>query len=225
MHTLELIAAALRYSPDGRAPLPEEPAPGVCAVTGSECETIARRHLLTASFTSQALLRAPTSDRVGVAAWWALRHRWERMSSWFCDPYQFARLDRQGVRVQVLTGWINIEPWAGYATTSYKKHGALLAPVNPPGRNVWCWETEIVDASDEEAVNEIWRRLNIELRRGFGRSILESLDCPAFVARKIGAREWMDFEAWARPRYRSSLYRFLCYLLPSQEELKVEAAA
>lgn len=57
---------------------------------------------------------------------------------------------------------------------------------------------------------------------GFGRSILETLECPVFVLSKIGIDKWFKLESWAKPIYQSNLYQFLCYLLPSQQELKNE---
>jgi len=72
-------------------------------------------------------------------------------------------------------------------------------------------------------VREWWDVLNVALRAGIGRTVLESLDCPPFVMAKVGLPVWLEFEAWARPKYLSALYAFLCYLLPSQEELKHES--
>ena len=62
-----------------------------------------------------------------------------------------------------------------------------------------------------------------ELQRlAVGRTVLESLDCPAHIMRAAGLPIWLDFERWARPRYQSALYGLLCYLLPSKEERGVE---
>lgn len=215
-HAVELIA------PHSDVEMPTGIERGVCAVTGKECDTVPRGELLSKSFTSGDLLRAPNSDRVGVAAYLALRYKWERMSSWIVTESEFRRLDRVGVREAAL-GNPPAGVWAAYATTSYKKHGALLAPVNSGDRSTWVFETRPVDMSQRDVVREWWERLNTALRLGLGRSVLESLTCPPFLVRKVGVREWLAFDAWARPRYQSPLYAFLCYLLPSQEELRAEA--
>lgn len=221
MHAVELIARAL---PESEAPSPPAKGEGVCCVTGVSGPVVARKDLFGASFTDGALLAAPHSDNVGLAAYRALKHRWERMSSWFCDGQEFKRLDRIGVRDAVLDS-LPKRPWCGYATTSYKKHGALRTPVNSGLKAVWLFETRLVDCSNRTKMFDWWQVLNAALREGIGRSIMETLDCPGLVMRKIGARYWMDFERWARPRYKDPLYAFLCYLLPSQEELKAEQSA
>lgn len=223
MHAVELIYAALPFADPDYPALPGEPAPGVCCVTGAHGPSLPRRALIGPSWTQHDLLAAPHSDRVGVAAYVALKYKWERMSAWLCDGAEFRRLDRAGVRAAVL-GPRPERPWAGFATTSYKKHGAMLAPVNAgPGRNVWLWDTERVDCSDAAQVAEYWDTLNAALRAGIARTVLETLDCPAWLLKRVGWAHWLRFSRWAQPRYKSGLYRFLCYLLPSQEEIKGEA--
>jgi len=223
MHPVQLIAAAIDPADPDRPVLDIATAIGVCAVTGIECATVPRKDLFGKSFTDGAALAAPDSDRVSVEAYTALRYKWERMSSWICDGTMFRRLDRVGVRDAVFSQ-LPMRPWAAYATTSYKKHGALRAPINSGSKRVWLFESRIVDCSNMELVMDWWARLNAALRLGFGRSILETLDCPIFVMSKVGVREWMAFETWARPRKNTALYAFLCYLLPSQEELRHEYA-
>jgi hypothetical protein len=49
---------------------------------------------------------------------------------------------------------------------------------------------------------------------------MESLEIPVPVAMKVGLPVWLAFQSWARPRVKSPLYRFLCYLLPSHKEIK-----
>jgi hypothetical protein len=217
MHAVDLIAAAL-----GPPALPCVPGPGLCCVTGEETACIPRAHLLGKSFTNLDLLAAPGSEQVGVAAYVALTHKWERMSSWYCDGVAFRNLTRQDVRGIVVAGDYEL-PWVGYATTSYKKHGALRTPVNSGAKRIWLFEMSLVDCSDHARLLEIWERLNRELRAGVGRSVLESLEPNAYALKEIGYRRWRELEAWARPLAQGSLYQFLCYLLPSQEELKVEA--
>lgn len=219
MHAVNIIARAL---PETEAPSPQPIGTGICCVTGLEGPVVRRKDLLGPSFTDGALLAAPQSEFASIDAYRALRYKWERMSSWVCDGDQFWRLDRQGVRKTVLHNDLPLRPWCGYATTSYKKHGAVRSPINSGERAVWLFESRLVDCSDRFKLFDWWIELNRALRKGFGRSILESLDCPAGVMAKVGVAEWMAFEAWAQPKQQSALYAFLCYLLPSQEELKHE---
>jgi hypothetical protein len=214
MHAVDLISESL--PPEE---FPEPPSDGMCCVTGAIGPTVPREHAIKPSFTNLDLLRAPESKRVGIAAWRALNYKWERMSSWQVEGV-FTRLDRKGVRAAVLSVDELQGPSACYATTSYKKHGALLAPVNPPGRRVWLWETRLVDCSDRTAVAETWERLRAAQDSGIPRPLIESLDIAPGYMGKVGWRIWRDFEAWARPRMLSPLYQFLTYLLPSKEELK-----
>lgn len=212
MHPVELLARAITPLPDCPT-IPFSPQPGLCAVTGVEGPSGPRAALLGPSFLDGGLLAAPGSDRIGIAAYVAMSYPWARWSSWICDGRSFERLDRAGVRAAVF-GPAPRRPWSGYCTTSYKKHGALRAPVNGPGRRVWLFETRVVDTSDRQTVDEFWLYLNTMLNAGYGRTILATLDCPTHVMARCGLQAWIEFEAWARPRYRSALYAFLCYLLP-----------
>lgn len=219
MHPITVIASAIQQDPEC-PPVEWATEAGICAVTGMvEAATIPRKLLLGPSFTDGALLAAPGSDRVSVAAYKALRFKWERMSSWICDGETFVRLDRQGVRAAVFAE-PPVRPWCGYATTSYKKHGAIRTKVNGPGRRIWLFETRLVDCSDMAETLAVWNKLNAALRLGFGRPALEAVECPPWLMAKVGIDAWRDFEAWALPLKQSALYAFMCYLLPSQEELK-----
>lgn len=225
MTAIDLIARALP-----EIALPEEPQAGLCCVTGKRCQTVSRKFGIKPSFTNWSLLNAPDSERISVAAWRVLTHsvavegkgrelRPLQQSSWICTGDALTLLDRQGVRKQVLEG-VAASAWCAYATTSYKKHGCLLTPVNTGGRQVWVYETRLVDCSDRVAVGETWGRLRAAQDAGIPRPLIEYLDIsPAYMA-KIGWRLWRDFESWARPRVRSPLYQFLAYLLPSQEEMR-----
>lgn len=234
MHTANLIAQALGSMGLLREP-PCRPEPHVCAVTGQECACLPWTEVIGDNFTDAQRLAAPHSPWVSVDVWQVWMHgfrtgndkkrdkRPERMSSWFVTPERFEMLDRQGVREKVLAA--NLPPlWAGYATTSYKKHGSLVAPINSTGRRVWAFEQRRVDLSDYEDTMTLWNELNRMLRMGFWRSILETLDCPTHIARDHGWREWFEFMEYATPRHLSAQYAFLCYLLPSQKELKSEVA-
>lgn len=236
MHSLSLLAEAFgradsAYRPE---PLPEPPAPGLCCLTGEPGDTIARRHLLGASFTDWDQLAAPHSPRVGVAAWVAFtagemrdgksrRYCPERMSSWRCTAERFEPLTRQGVR-DVVLGPAPPLPWCGYATTSYKKHGSLRAPVNTGGGNVWLWEQRLVDCSDRVALARTWQSLRGWQDAGIPRPVLEAGELDAPLVARIGVRAALDFQRWAAPRVPSALYQFAVYLLPSREELQPSAA-
>jgi hypothetical protein len=220
MHPINLIASAIENDPE-RPELPCDPVYGICAITGDEGLCVPRKKLFGKSFTNSDLMICPASDMVSVNTYLALKYKWERMSSWICDGKTFTKLTRVEVREHVLSKQ-KPEIWTGYVTTSYKKHGALNAAVNRGKSNVWLFEMRKVDCSEREIMMAWWHTLNSALRSGIWRSVIESLECPGAVMKNIGIRAWCDFERWARPRYQSSLYAFLTYLLPSQEELKNE---
>lgn len=220
MTAIELIYNAIKNEQDCHI-LPEKQQMGICALTGKEALCVDRKELLGKSFTNGDSLIRPDSDKVSIEAFVVLKYKWERMSSWFCDGVAFDRLSRIQVREKVFMSSLP-KTWIGYATTSYKKHGVLNTPVNSANSKVWLFETRRVDLSDNIKTMEYWEVLNTALRQGIGRSVMETLDInPAFIS-KIGINNWIKFEQWARPRYQSALYSFLCYLLPSQEELKGE---
>jgi len=125
MHPVNLISTAITGHED-RPELPIDPSDGVCAITGASCPCIPRKKLLGKSFTNGDLLARPESDMVSTDAYYALKFKWERMNSWFCDGVTFERLTRQDVRAKVFQEAMP-KRWSGYATTSYKKHGALNA--------------------------------------------------------------------------------------------------
>lgn len=214
MTAVELLADAL----PAQTP-PEDAVDGVCCVLGTIEATIDRAHAIKPSFTNLDVLRAPDSDRVSVRAWRVLTETQQRKSSWICDASGFKKLDRLGVRAAVIGGVSNAAPWAGYATTSYKKHGALRAPVNVGISQRWLFETVIVDCSNQDMVAEWWTILRDTRIAGIPRPVIESLDINVSLFTKHAER-WQAFERWARPRASSPLYLFLTYLLPSEEEIK-----
>lgn len=231
MSSLHLLAEAFRrhadYQPE---PYPEAPVPGLCCITGDDCDTIARKHLLGPSFTDLELLALPDSDRIGVHVWDAFtagelrdgkarRYCPERMSSWRCTSDRFEPLTRQGVRDAVF-GEPPPKPWAGYATTSYKKHGGLRAPVNTGSSNVWLWESVRVDCTDKGALQDTWGTLRHYQDAGIPRPVLETGDMEPHLVGKVGVALALDYQRWARSRIESALYQFCVYLLPSAEELK-----
>lgn len=218
MHTINLLSQSIRKLPDCPE-IPIKVSSGICCVTGDETETIPRSALFGKSFTNIDSLRAPNSDRVSVNAFVALNYKWERMSCWICDENEFKRLQRTDFRPLILSG-VQSKTWAAYITTSYKKHGAIHAPVNNKPFGVWRFENLTVDASDNQKVNDWYSTMVKYLKIGFGRTIIETLDCSPFVMSKYGVQNWLEFQSWALPKYQSPLYKMLCYILPSQEELK-----
>lgn len=217
-HPVKLICSAIKTE---HIELPCEPVDGICAVTGEFGAVILRKHLFGKSFTNIDLLARPDSDMVSVEAYQALKYKWERMSSYFCDGSNFQRLDRVGVRNMVFADQMP-DCWIGYATTSYKKHGALRTPVNTGNRRLWLFEMQVVDCTNMQLVVNWWETLNNYLRSGLGRTTLETLECPPYLIRNIGLQNWLSLKKWAFDKYKSPVYQFLCYLLPSQEELKNE---
>jgi hypothetical protein len=223
MHSVNLIAKAISNLPDC-PDIPKKTEIGICCVTGEETDTIHRSELFGKKFTNIDVLKAPESNRIGIDAYLALSYKWERSSSWLCDGRTFERLQRSDFRRFVLNG-VDRDVWTAYITTSYKKHGSLNAPVNNKQFGLWRFENITVNASDKEKVNEWYNMLNEYLHIGFGRTILESLDCPPMVMHKYGINRWLTFQSWAKDKYQSPLYQLLCYLLPSQEEMKNEKQA
>lgn len=226
MSAIELLYAAL----PPRDP-PETPADGVCCVLGTREPTIARKHAIKPSFTNLDVLRAPDSDRVSVRAWRVLTHSEPAkegkkrdtfplmQSSWVVQGGGITLLDRLGVRELVLHGGAGNSPWAGYVTTSYKKHGCLRAPVNRNGSQRWLFELDMVDCSDQSKVHAWWDILRHARVSGIPRPVIETLDCSLHLMTKHPVL-WPPFERWARDKVNSPLYRFLTYLLPSEEEIK-----
>lgn len=208
----------------------------VCCVTGETGDCIPRKELFGKSFCDQGVFKAPSSEWVGIDAWEAMSYKWTRMAIWFCDGENFQRiqssttkdeklpscesLTKDQLRSLVFDGNQNGRPWACYVTTSYKKHGTMVTPVNTRPFGIFRFESLTVDCSDNNRVKSIFTRLDSELRAGLWRSIMESLNCPTHLIKDIGIDRWNDFERWAKPIYKSPLYKFLCYILPSQEEMK-----
>jgi hypothetical protein len=216
MHAVALLASALSLN---AAPGPETaPTRAVCCVTGLEGPCVPRGAVMDNGFTQQAQLRAPLSPWLSVDAARVLRYRPERSSSWWCDGATFLPLRRPDVRRFVIEAPPTSVRWAGYVTTSYKKHGAFGAPVNVEGRAVWLFETRLADCSDRSTVVETWARLRAMQDAGCPRPVLETLDASPWLIGKLGAARWLAFERWARPRVQGGLYQLCSYLLPSKDE-------
>lgn len=222
MHSVNLIAKTIPV--EEWAEFNGDLKEGVCCLTGQLSEkTLPRKELLTSSFTDSALLIRPDSKMVSLDAFLSLKWKWERMSSWWCDGNVFQKLTRQDVRRKVLSEDKGKGPWIGYATTSYKKHGSLRTQINYGNKNVWLFESILVDCSNKDLVNFMWSELNVYLRLGVPRPVLETLEESSFLIKKIGLKKWVQLKEWGLPVYKSPLYQFICYLLPSQEELKNES--
>lgn len=220
MHSVNLIAQALLGKED--CPVIEgEIRKGVCCLTGIETGCVERGEIIGKSFTNLDLLACPESELLSIDACIALSYKWERMSLWWTDGSMFKRPNRIEVRNMVLGG-VCAPLWSGYVTTSYKKHGSLWTKVNSGEYGVWRFEMHDADCRDIKKVREWYNALNEALHNEIGRSVLESLDITPWLIDKVGLKTWFKFEKWARPKYQSALYQFLCYLLPSKEERKSE---
>ena len=215
MHPISLLAPTIQ--PDG--PLPTDPIDGVCCVTGLVGPCLPRRLSVPESSTDQLNYLAPTSDLCGVDAYRVLRYRPERAACWWCDGHEFRPITRPDILALVLDGSTRT-PWAAWVTTSYKKHGAFRAVVNPGPRGVVAFDERRVDCSDGSQISEWWDRMTAAQRAGIWRTMQERVECHPALLGKIGLDVWVSFERWARPRAQSGLYALLCYLLPSREEAR-----
>jgi hypothetical protein len=225
-----MSAISLLYEALAPREPPELPVPGRCCVLGTEELCVGREHAIKPSFTNLDLLRASDSEHVSIRAWRVLTHSVPAaegkkrdtfplmQSSWVVSNGVFQQLNRQAVRLLVIEG-IHAPTWAAYTTTSYKKHGCLRAPVNSNAAQRWLFELDIVDCSDRAKVADWWKRLRTTREAGIPRPVIETLDCSVFLMSKHTAL-WREFEPWARGRLHAPLYRFLTYLLPSEEELQ-----
>jgi hypothetical protein len=181
------------------------------------------------SFTDWSLLAAPNSEWVGLNVYHAWKHGTraegkkcdfclERHGCWFVSENKFRQVSRVDIRELVLNGSPDT-PWAGWVTTTYKKHGSLRAPVNASHFGVWGFDESKPDCSDNAKVMDWWWQLRKFQDAGIGRRSMEQVDVPSGVLKKIDLRVWLEFVSWSRDKWQSALYRFLLYLLPSKEEL------
>jgi len=234
MHSTDLISACL--TADQKEPLPEAAQSGVCCVSGATTDTVARKHLFGANFNDMNILACPDSQRVGVNVWYAFkfgepginpetgelnkRKKYKEMQTcWWTDGETFREMRKAQIRELVLRGTTS-KHWAGWVTTSYKKHGSLRSPVNNTPFGIWGFDDLQVRANDKDKVLAIWFKLRNAQNNGIGRTGIESLNIPVGIMLKVGMIFCNDFLAWARPVFQSPLYQFLTYLLPSQEELR-----
>lgn len=208
---------------------------GICCVTGETTECVPRSDVIGRSFTDWNLLAAPDSEWIGtdVAIAWTYGERAdgkkrdfcpERHACWYASETCFRKTNRADIREMVLHG--APDPlWAGWVTTSYKKHGSIRAVANSGAYGIWGFDDTRPDASDHRKTTEWWTRLRHYQDHKIGRKSLETGDAPPLVIRTIPLAIWMDFRKWVTDKLDDRLYRFLCYLLPSKEELKEIGAA
>lgn len=235
MHTIHFLASAIPN--DWKDPLPCEPAEGVCCFTGETCLTIPRTKLLTSTFTDHLAYAAPTSDRVSVDAWnvfkagyystdtetGALKERKkkvETMSCWWTNGKSWEiEIDRNKQRIRELLFTPPASQWAAYITKTYKKHGSLRSPVNSAPFGRWGFDDQVVDASSRDRVCEWWKHIRTAQEQGIPRPLIESVNEWGGIHHDL-LTVWFQYVAWARSRRNDPLYAFLCYLMPSKEELK-----
>jgi len=215
MHTINLISEGIKSE---WQPLPEETKKEYCAITGELTDCISRSYVISTDFTAQSGLSLPNSKFMSVDAFQALKYKWERMSSWYVDESGFYRMQRIDARDKILSANYG-KIWSGYITTSYKKHGALRTIVNQNSA-IWLFENFLVDCSDNKKVNDLYNELVDWLKIGIWRTSIETLDLQPGILKQVGYRQWIDFYEWAKDKYKSPLYQFMCYFLPSKEELK-----
>lgn len=220
MNVFDLIAESVR---DEWKELPCNPVYETCAVTGLDnVQCVPANKCFSGTFVGYNELACPDSGWVSVNAYQALKYKPERASSWIVSKeHGFRKLRRIEVRPYVLKG-IDSECWAGYVTTSYKKHGAFRGTINNRRYGVWRFDDIHIDCSDGKKVNDWYNILNGYLHAGISRPVLESVMLSPWSAKKAGVRECASFIDWASDKYKSALYQFICYLLPSQEEIKNE---
>lgn len=226
MHTVELFTESIK---EHHIELPCEPVKAVCAITGHETDCIPRKYVISDGFTNQTLLEAGDSPYMSVAAFQSLKFRPQR-SSWVVVKNEsetvFTPLKRAGVRDVLMNEFNGIDFWDGktiwacYASTTGKKHGALYAPINSGRSAFFAKDAERINCTDTAEVIDWYSRLDRYLRLGIGRKVLESLDGNRFLIKKIGLKLWNEFYSWASDKYRSTLWKFLIFLLPSQAEIK-----
>lgn len=224
MDTFQILSAAMKI--DGMAVEIPNTEPGICCVTGKHCDTIPRKDMLGASFTAQACFKAPQSDRIGIDAYIAMQDPRERKSSWMATENGMRWLRetvKKDVRSLVINGGWPEGWWALYVTTTWKKHGALVAPpCNGASHPMMAYNDETIDLADNSRVTGTYNKLYEAKTMGIGNTMLETLEFQpaAYKAGLFTIQYWTKFIKWAKPIYLSPLYRLCLWMLPSADELK-----
>jgi len=214
MTTIELVGRAL-VNMGVAEPLPCESTEAVCCITGEHGMCIPRKLLIGESFTTQGVFKAPDSEFVGENAWYAFKHRPERAGNWYCNGVRFMPMDRKETRARLLGGFVSQSlPWAMYVTTSFKKHGSLVAPLNQPCAFAVGFETEIA-ACSPELVDVFNSDLLYWQGSGIVRSDLQTGHIMA--TRQADTRAVCHFDVNVQGRRHLPLYRMLAYLLPGKD--------
>lgn len=197
-----------------RVELPYEPYEDVCCLTGTRQKCIQRKDCIGENFTTQSVFAAPDSDSIGVRAFFALKHGKESLSSWIVSEDALVLLNRTEALSMILCP-PTTKRWAAYITTSYKKHGCLVAPVNNQGSARVAFETEVVDIHGPTPANEIYSRLRYFMDAGIPRAALQGgpIDDLAGGPPLI----WIEFKRWSDPLAKSGLYRLVSHLLPGRK--------
>lgn len=229
MNSIDVIYSALPS-----VDLPETPTEGVCCVTGQKTTTVSRSHGIKPTFTNLDILKAPSSDRIGIKAFSVITYSIPtegkkvalaplRQSHWLAvkgAAMQYFK-KKEEIRPYALGDKTPDAEWCLYVTTSYKKHGALFAPVNIPknGDRRILFEQQIVDLAPE-FIRSWWERLRKAQDEGIPRPVIESGEAGPALIRNVGVQKWKEFHNFAHDKIKNRTYQFLVYLLPSQEELK-----
>jgi hypothetical protein len=227
MHTINLFSKAIKQH---HLPLPFHPIHKTCCITGQKSECMPRKYVLSNSFTAQELLKAPNSKFASTDAYQAFKFRGHR-SSWMIswdwnDNISYKKLTRINVREIVIESSLKHSDGynccALYASTTGKKHGSFYAPLNSMWPYIVGFDSGTIDCSDIDFVRNSYYLLSCYLKAGISRSYLLNPDFPVWLINKIGIKTYNNFRDFAMDKYTSNLYKFLVYLLPSQEELRNE---
>lgn len=216
-----------------RVPMPEgEAVEGICCFTGLPCLTFPRKDVLDKTFNKHDFLLAPDSDRVGVNVLRALSLKEERMSCWIATTQKFyaigestpknpKNMTRAQAREMVINGVDFDGPWAGYWTTSYKKHGVYVSPVNHSGRfGFWGFETLTVDCRDNAKVKSLFDFLMGLKVAGMLEVEMRTLDFSRKTCEIFSVSRLVKIRAKLMPLAKDPLFEFMMYLLLSAKEIK-----
>jgi len=213
MHVIKLLSDAITALPDAPA-IPSGAVKATCEATGLTTDCLLRKEVVSDNFTNQSRFNALGTGYISTMAYRVLKYKWERAGSWICYPERFVRLKTKADLLEGVLEQDKPEPWAGYITTSYKKHGCLLAPVNANGGNMWLFETMIVNCNNQQKVEEWYNIIQEARNRGVTKQILLSLLPTATQIMRYGLLWWHGFAEWAKKRRSTPLYKLVVYLQP-----------